>query len=345
MVDPARTGSRTEAPQRTCLVITTISAPTAILRELADGSELAGWRTVIVGDVGSPPGFRLKGAQFLSMEAQSTMDFEVAELLPTRHYCRKNLGYLWSIKEGADVIVETDDDNRPLDRFWQPRQRLLAGRHSQDAGWVNAYCAFTTERVWPRGLPLDSVLGSTSALTASALLEGCPVQQGLVNGDPDVDAVYRLTLGENVEFRIEQPFVLRSGQWCPFNSQNTTWWPSAWPLLYLPATCTFRMTDIWRSLVAQAWLQGQGLHVAFTAPSMRQERNVHDLMRDFEDEIPGYLHNSAIVGALEGVPAGMPASDFLVCAYEKLVSLGLVDRTEIEIVRAWRRDVERVMVR
>lgn len=336
---------RVEVRQRCFLVITTISEPTAILRELVDGSVLAGWRTIIVGDVASPPGFSMEGAEFLSIEDQAATDFEVAELLPTRHYCRKNLGYLRSIEEGADVIVETDDDNRPLELFWHAREYSLAGRHPLDAGWVNAYSAFSAEHVWPRGLPLDSVLSPASAVTADAPPGGCPVQQALVNGDPDVDAVYRLTVAQNVEFRKEQPLLLHDGQWCPFNSQNTTWWPAAWPLLYLPATCTFRMTDIWRSLVAQAWLLGRGLHVAFTAPSMRQERNVHDLMRDFGDEIPGYLHNSAIVAALETIGAEMPAGDFLLRAYEKLVSMGLVDRTELEIVRAWCRDVDRVMDR
>lgn len=345
MSDPANMIECTKVTTPVFLVITTISAPTPILRELVDGAALAGWRTVIVGDVGSPAGFHMRGAQFLPITAQSTMDFELASLLPTRHYCRKNLGYLWSIKEGAEVIVETDDDNRPLDSFWHPREYLLAGRRAQNDGWVNAYSAFTKERVWPRGLPLDSVLASTRALSAGAPPAGCPVQQSLVNGDPDVDSVYRLTLGQNVDFRSEQPLLLVHGQWCPFNSQNTTWWPNAWPLLYLPATCTFRMTDIWRSLVAQAWLLGQGLHVAFTSPSMRQERNAHDLMRDFADEIPGFLHNSAIVAALQSVSAKAPAGDFLECAYEMLVAMGLIVGTELEMVRAWRRDIDQVMDR
>jgi len=42
---------------------------------------------------------------------------ELADLLPYHHYCRKNIGYLYAIRQGADCILETDDDNLPLPSF------------------------------------------------------------------------------------------------------------------------------------------------------------------------------------------------------------------------------------
>ena len=48
------------------------------------------------------------------------------------------------------------------------------------------------------------------------------------------------------------------------------------------------MTDIWRSFVAQRILQENDWAVLFHAPTVSQERNEHDLMRDFADEVPGY---------------------------------------------------------
>ncbi|MHC4265647.1 MAG: STELLO glycosyltransferase family protein, partial [Planctomycetota bacterium] len=65
--------------------------------------------------------------------------------------------------------------------------------------------------------------------------------------NPDVDAVYRLTQRLPLTFRKDRRLALGNGSKCPFNSQNTTWFPDAYPLLYLPAYCSFRMTDIWRS--------------------------------------------------------------------------------------------------
>ena len=54
-----------------------------------------------------------------------------------------------------------------------------------------------------------------------------------------------------------------------------------YPLLYLPAYCSFRMTDIWRSFVAQRIAWENGWRLLFHGPTMEQERNVHDLMKDF----------------------------------------------------------------
>ncbi|HYO79355.1 MAG TPA: STELLO glycosyltransferase family protein, partial [Thermoanaerobaculia bacterium] len=120
------------------------------------------------------------------------------------------------------------------------------------------------------------------------------------------------------------------------------WWREAFLLLYLPAYCSFRMTDIWRSFVAQriAWANGWG--ILFHEPTVRQERNEHNLMRDFKDEVPGYLHNRAIceaLGALE-MPAGAEhIAANLRSSYEALVRLGVIDQQELALVDAWIADM------
>ena len=62
------------------------------------------------------------------------------------------------------------------------------------------------------------------------------------------------------------------------------------------------MTDIWRSFVAQRCLWALGGAVTFHGPEVVQRRNVHNLMKDFEDEVPGYLANDRIVQLLEEQP-------------------------------------------
>ena len=47
------------------------------------------------------------------------------------------------------------------------------------------------------------------------------------------------------------------------------------------------MTDIWRSFVAQRIAWTNNWSVLFDEPTVWQERNEHDLMRDFRDEVPG----------------------------------------------------------
>jgi hypothetical protein len=106
------------------------------------------------------------------------------------------------------------------------------------------------------------------------------------------------------------------------------------------------MTDIWRSFVAQriAWENGWG--VLFNGPDVRQERNDHNLMRDFADEVPGYLNNRAIgehLTALKLSAGPENIGDNLVRCYEELVRLALVGTEEIPLVKAWVRDLENLL--
>jgi hypothetical protein len=163
------------------------------------------------------------------------------------------------------------------------------------------------------------------------------VVQGLADGNPDVDAVYRLTRTLPIDFDRRGPVRLDPGVWCPFNSQNTRFRREVFPLLYLPSHCSFRMTDIWRSFVAQRCLWELGEGVVFTAATVRQERNDHDLLRDLADEVPGYLRNDGIRRALE--PLSLDRQDLarsLTLCYEALVAGSFVPEAELPVVRAWR---------
>jgi len=329
-----------DAPR--ALVVTSIAAPTAAMRALADGARTSGTAFYCVGDEASPARYALDGCRFVPLAEQARLPLRLAALLPTRHYARKNLGYLMAMRDGAAQIVETDDDNAPLPAFFAPRSRQVRGEAATGDGWVNAFAHFTAQPIWPRGYPLDAVLAGPGG---GALREGrydCPVQQGLTDGDSDVDAVYRLTRNEPVRFRERAPLALGPGCWCPFNSQGTFWWRDAFALLYLPATCSFRMTDIWRSLVAQRCLWAADWQVAFTAPVTFQARNAHDLMADFAAEVPGYLHNAAIARALAALELehGAPAlgANLRRC-YEALIEGGHVDGAELAMLDAWLADV------
>ena len=205
--------------------------------------------------------------------------------------------------------------------------------------WVNVYRWFTDEPVWPRGFPLEHIregVGEDTTLTVTA-----PIQQGLAAGDPDVDAIYRLVGKLPIEFTRDAAVALAPGYWCPFNSQNTTWFSEAFPLLYLPSYCSFRITDIWRSFVAQRIAWANSWSVLFHEPTVEQVRNEHNLLRDFRDEIPGYLNNARIADALDGLemhagPENM-YSNLMTC-YEQLVRMDLVDGAELSLVHSWMDD-------
>ena len=332
---------QTLAP-KTAVVITTINAPTKAVVDFAEGAGPHGVDVVLIGDEKSPRDFAQDGARYFSLEAQRDSGFTYGRIAPARHYARKNVGYLEAVRAGAQVIVDTDDDNIPLDSFWAPRTPHLVARRIDGASWVNVYAYFTDVPIWPRGLPLDRVRQLPPSLTTAAASVYCPIQQGLANENPDVDAIYRLILPLPVDFRDEAPVALGPGTWCPFNSQNTTSFPDAFPLLYLPYYCSFRMTDIWRSFVAQRIAHVNGWAIGFHKATVYQVRNEHNLMRDFEDEIPGYLHNEKIRAALDALalPAGTDKiPDAMRLCYRKLVDLGLVGDGELALLDAFLADL------
>ncbi len=337
------TNSRLEATNESAVfgaVVTTIQAPTECLTRLAERMREERGRLVVVGDTKTPPGFQLEGVAFLSIEAQFQSGSRFALELPRGHYARKNLGYLDVIRAGAAVVYETDDDNAPLPG-WGVRQEETNTSTCRGDGWVNAYRHFTAEAIWPRGLPLDAVLSKDGeSVTSDEVLARvrAPIQQGLANGEPDVDAVWRLTMQREVTFNEAPSLLLPPGAWCPFNSQSTWWFPVAYPLLYLPSFCSFRMTDIWRSFVAQRCLWELGIGVVFHGPEVVQERNVHNLMRDFEQEVPGYLGNRRMAKVLAETSLRSGEDQVgpnLIRCYEALVGAGFFQEKEAALVDLW----------
>ncbi len=328
------------------IVITTINPPTPAIEVVSRLCIDSDWSAVVVGDTKTPEDWQAPGIDFLSIKQQYDLFPEFARLVPTRHYCRKNLGYLYAIQHGAKLILETDDDNIPGPDFGYIHQLEVSGDLVNSKDWVNVYRYFTKEHIWPRGLPLDTIHNAPLPTPTEATTD-CLVQQFLADEDPDVDAVYRLVLNNPVTFdKREKPVILEPGTWCPFNTQNTLIFAEAFPLLYLPCHVSFRMTDIWRSFVMQAALWAKGQRVAFRNATVRQERNAHDFNRDFEDEIPGYLHNEAIRQSLEseldritsdGSP--LPLSEIMLSLWNRLIHDGFVPEQEREILQGWTREL------
>ena len=325
------------------IIVTSISPPNRSLTALAEGARERNWNFLVMGDTKSPGEFALDGCDFYDVARQEQSGFHYAKLCPTRSYTRKNIGYLLAMRAGAPMIVETDDDNIPRDEFWSEREVSFDAPLLNAAGWVNVYSYFTDVLLWPRGLPLDAVQQALPEYNSiERAVADCPIQQGLADGDPDVDAIYRLLLPLPQDFRRDRRIALGSGSWCPFNSQNTTWWPRAYPLMYLPAHCSFRMTDIWRSFVAQRIAWANGWSLLFHEPTVLQERNDHNLMRDFTDEVPGYLNNRAMGQALDELqlePGAAKLGDNLRRCYRALVGNGWVGEGELALLDAWLADI------
>lgn len=327
----------------TSLVITSIAAPNPVMAAFAEGCREKGVDFIVIGDVVSPSDFALSGCDFWSLDRQRELGFRLAKILPERHYSRKNLGYLVAMNRGADIIVETDDDNFPRKKFWDARNREQKVPVLKDSGWVNSYKYFTSATIWPRGFPLELIQQPVPHISEFEAMKAlCPIQQGLADDNPDVDAVFRLVYPLPQTFNQNMQLALGQDSWCPFNSQNTTWFKEAFPLLYLPSFCSFRMTDIWRSFIAQRICWANDWQILFHGPTVWQERNEHNLLKDFSDEVVGYLNNASMcemLANLELFPGVENLPKNLLICYRALIDRGLVGDGEMALLEAWLEDL------
>jgi hypothetical protein len=145
-----------------------------------------------------------------------------------------------------------------------------------------------------------------------------------------------------MEFSNALPVLLELDTRVPTNSQATIWSSWLFPLLYRPATVSFRMTDIWRGYIIQAALQHfRGISV-FGKLGFVQNRNEHNLLRDFESEVSGHLFGERVyeiaLSSWQALSQERTTQNLLfglVAIYSALCEEGIVNVLELEILDAW----------
>lgn len=322
------------------IVITSINQPTEAIVEFSKFN----YNMIVVGDKKTPTAWNYKGVTFLGIDRQLETSFSLARELPYNHYCRKMMGYLYAIQDGADFIIDTDDDNIPKKEWGFPPQIGNFEYIKNESGFVNIYELFTDQHIWPRGFPLKYIKNRTLQ-QADSITKNCQIGiwQGLADDDPDVDAVYRLVINNPCFFNKREPIVLGNGSICPINSQNTLFCKELFPLLYLPSEVTFRFTDILRGLVAQPIMWLYDYYLGFTGATVIQKRNPHDYLDDFISEVPMYINSENIVEIVKkNIHHGKSINDNIFDAYIALQEKGIVTQNELVILEAWLKDLSSI---
>ena len=331
------------------VVLTTINSPNPKIEKWA---EISGNKVIVVGDNKTPCDWSHKDCDFISIEAQRKGIFAISKGLLENHYTRKNIGYLYALKNGASMIIDTDDDNYPFEQKWlelfNNEKPSLYLKDKETLTFKNVYTHFSNDETpfWPRGFPLNKLTTEDSIIMPEDVIPSSKettigLWQCMVDGDPDIDAIHRLIFKKTPHFIHSQPILFGRNNLCSFNSQNTLWkCKSIFPLLYLPATVSFRFTDILRSYVAQLIMERAQICFGFYPSTSYQERNDHNLMVDFESEISMYQHTENIVSALDrGVKAHCSIGDNLINAYSSLEKIGVVDQFELQLIDYWLEDI------
>ena len=332
----------------TVVVLTTINQPDVNIGKWAEVSN----EVIVVGDNKTPNDWDHKDCDFISIEVQKKETFKISGHLPENHYTRKNIGYLYALRNGASMIIDTDDDNFPYPEKWlelyESKSENLFLKDEKNLTYKNVYTYFSESKqpFWPRGFPLSKISLEKAVIKPDELLPAkdndlIGLWQCMVDGDPDIDAIHRLIFKESPTFLSNPPILYGKKNLCSFNSQNTLWMQrSIFPLLYLPATVSFRFTDILRSYVAQLILNRSKIYFGFYPSTSFQERNDHNLMLDFESEISMYQRTEEIVSAIDlSLIDQCSISDNLLNAYSSLEKIGIVESLELQLIDCWLDDI------
>jgi hypothetical protein len=119
---------------------------------------------------------------------------------------------------------------------------------------INPYSFFGQCTIWPRGYPLNDLLQHganycypvTDHVTTPAPSSpevSVPIQQGLADLDPDVDAIWRLARPADIgkiKFAQGSGLAFSRGTFSPYNTQNTVHYETAFWALFIPSGVNMR---------------------------------------------------------------------------------------------------------
>ncbi|KAF8380929.1 hypothetical protein PRIPAC_70071 [Pristionchus pacificus] len=315
------------------IVVTSIQSPTEDVKRLASYPD---WTLVVVGDTKTPADWSLSDVHYLSIEFQEAMGFASVNRLPTKSYTRKNAGYLYAIANGAHWIYDTDDDNKPygkgLDQFEFATDRMRGVRFNNwengtlQESLFNPYRHFGRPDMWPRGFPLEHIKKHDhhdGCYSLCRVQRPPVVQQGIVQKDPDVDAIYRL-LHAQPESGLDESF----NEFAP-------------PIILAPVA--FRVTDIWRSYFTQALLHIAGETVSFVPVNAIQKRNAHSYLKDFDDEIDVYDKAGEIVQFINQWKCiGETMDKCTIELAERFAEQGFWGQEDAQLVIHWVMDLQKI---
>ncbi|CAD5111165.1 unnamed protein product [Dimorphilus gyrociliatus] len=327
------------------IVTTSINRPTDQMTKLIANEN---WRMVVVGDLKTPVEWKLKNTVFLSVDRQKEFGGHLSKLIPFKSYFRKNVGYIYAIKHGAKTILDVDDDNEIAIDAFEFNDESSSITPITTSTFYNPYAHFGQSTLWPRGYPLQKI-GDPAPRTYRTITGRTPgIQQAVVDGDPDMDAIFRLTRKNsermlNLTFdRSAPPVVLRKNLYSPCNAQATLWRYEAFWGLFFYSSVTWREADIFRCYWAQRLLWYTRSRLAFLPPAAVQVRNPHDYLSDYIDELRLYSQAEKFVSALQSLTCDADFEECLRKSATHLNELSFWTKEDVDWLYAWILDLKNV---
>lgn len=276
------------------IVTTTINSPTEATIKYSQKKD---WTLIVVGDTKTPhKEYQKLNCIYLHPEDQEKKYKELSDIIGWKSIQRRNIGFVEAYNLGADIIATVDDDNIPYDDWGKDvyvGQEIECDLYESELGVFDPLSVTSRNEVWHRGYPIEYVPTRHCVEYKGKTKRKVLVQADLWDGDPDIDAMARLSIKPIVKYSdITKPYC--SNQIAPFNSQNTFLSREVIPY-YTVIPHIGRMDDIWGSYILQQHFSNC---VIYNRASVYQDRNVQDLVTNLENEIIGYRNTLTLINDL-----------------------------------------------
>jgi hypothetical protein len=276
------------------IVTTSIYEPSEATKKFA---QMQGWTLIVVGDKKTPhKAYDEINCIYLHPDEQERLYKNLSDAIGWNCVMRRNIGFVYAYTAGADIVATIDDDNIPYDHWGQDvkiGQTISVDRYTSYANVFDPMQCTNHPELWHRGYPLNCIPQSKHVEYLGKHEVTVQIQADLWDGDPDVDAVCRLTTGvENLKLIVEAPFT--TPLYVPFNSQNTFISREALPY-YMVLPHVGRMDDIWGGYICEFLT---GFRPLFMPPSVFQKRNIQSIRRNLSDEVLGYNYTNEFINRL-----------------------------------------------
>lgn len=280
------------------IVTTTINKPTTATLKFCEIADRDDWNFVIVGDTKTPHDeYRklekeYKNVTYLSPNQQEELYLELSNVIGWKTIQRRNIGYVYAYQNGADIMATIDDDNIPYDNWGLNYigKEIEIDLYEPELDIFDPLSITKDNYIWHRGFPIEYLQKRHRVEYKGKTKRKVLIQADLWDGDPDIDAMARLTLKPIVKYSdITSPYC--SNKISPFNSQNTFLSREVIPY-YAVLPFVGRMDDIWGAYILQHYFPNS---VIYAPSSVYQDRNVQDLVTNLEKEIIGYRNTLLLV--------------------------------------------------
>ncbi|RNA37623.1 transmembrane (DUF288) [Brachionus plicatilis] len=340
-----------QKPVEKWIVISTYLPPTNKFKILSKNVD---FQPLVVGDKKTNKLWHKNNEIFLSIEIQKQSGLKSHSSIPFNSYARKNIGYLYAIKNGAKFIFDTDNDksaNVDLESnfVYDENDKGLINDDPASKRMVNPYAHFGQPFIYPRGFPLDEIQKSFDNSYVSGPRKVSVVQQGIFNGDSAIDAMFPFSKklnNQQINIKFDEsapPFQVPLYKMAPYTSKNTLISYAGFWSLYLPHSVSSQLVDIWRSYWAQRlmWLLNQTVSFSYANAYKSSYTNLY--LKDSEGDNYIHLVTKSFVDFL--FEWKCLYNFFYECMIQLTVNMaeeGFWDKSEINSIKNWIFDLQSV---